>query len=74
MAARLSLGAYHAAALLEFFLPLGLIAVSMLAVGRLPDIDRLAMGVTVVVAYLILLGWETVAVSRGREKELEWST
>jgi hypothetical protein len=32
------------------------------------------MGVTVVAAYLILLGWETVAVSRGREKELEWST
>jgi predicted Na+-dependent transporter len=74
VAARISLGAYHAAALLGFFLRLGLIAVAMLAVARLTDIDRIAMGVTVVAAYLILLGWETVAVSRGREKELEWST
>jgi predicted Na+-dependent transporter len=74
VAARISLGAYHAAALLGFFLRLGLIAVTMLAVARLTDIDRIAMGVTVVAAYLILLGWETVAVSRGREKELEWST
>jgi predicted Na+-dependent transporter len=74
VAARISLGAYHAAALLGFFLRLGLIAVTMLAVARLTDIDRVAMGVTVVAAYLILLGWETVAVSRGREKELEWST
>lgn len=74
VAARISLGAYHAAALLGFFLRLGLIAVTMLAVARLTDIDRIAMGVTVVAAYLILLAWETVAVSRGREKELEWST
>jgi len=73
VAARISLGAYHAAALLGFFLRLGLIAVTMLAVARLTDIDRIAMGVTVVVAYLTLLGWETVAVSRGQERELEWS-
>lgn len=74
VAARISLGAYHAAALLGFFLRLGLIAVTMLAVARLTGIDRMAMGITVVAAYLTLLGWETVAVSRGREKELEWST
>lgn len=74
VAARISLGAYHAAALLGFFLRLGLIAVTMLAVARLTDIDRMAMGITVVAAYLTLLGWETVAVSRGRERELEWST
>jgi hypothetical protein len=31
------------------------------------------MGIAVVGAYLTLLGWEAVAVSRGQEKELEWS-
>lgn len=74
VAARISLGAYHAAALLGFFLRLGLIALAMLAVARLTDIDRIAMGITVVAAYLVLLAWETVAVSQGRERELEWST
>lgn len=74
VAARISLGAYHAAALLGFFLRLGLIAVTMLAVARLTGIDRTAMGITVVAAYLTLLAWETVAVSRGRERELEWNT
>jgi len=73
-AARISLGAYHAAALLGFFLRLGLIALTMLAVARLTDIDRISLGITVVAAYLTLLGWETVAVSRGRERELEWSS
>jgi len=74
VAARISLGAYHAAALLGFFLRLGLIAFTMLAVARLTDVDRMAMGITVVAAYLVLLAWETVAVSKGRERELEWST
>ena len=73
VAARLSLAAYHAAALLGFFLRLGLIAMTMLAVARVTDVDRTALGITVVVAYLSLLGWEAVAVSRGRERELEWS-
>lgn len=73
VAARLSLAAYHAAALLGFFLRLGLIALTMLAVARLTDIDRIALGITVVVAYLTLLGWEAVAVAKGRERELEWS-
>ncbi|HEX5630461.1 MAG TPA: hypothetical protein VFY15_02250 [Acidimicrobiia bacterium] len=73
VAARLSLAAYHAAALLGFFLRLGLIALTMLAVARVTDVDRAALGITVVVAYLSLLGWEAVAVSRGRERELEWS-
>lgn len=73
VAARLSLAAYHAAALLGFFLRLGLIALTMLAVARVTDVDRIALGITVVAAYLSLLGWEAVAVSRGRERELEWS-
>jgi hypothetical protein len=71
-AARISLGAYHAAALLGFLLRLGLIAVTMLAVAALFDVDRVALGITVVAGYLILLSWEAIAVARGRERELEW--
>ena len=71
-AARISLGAYHASALLGFFLRLGLIAVTMFAVAALVEVDRPALGITVVVTFLTLLAWETVAVSRGRERELEW--
>ncbi len=72
VAARISLGAYHAAALLGFFLRLGLIAVTMFAVAALVEIDRPALGITVVVAFLALLAWEAVAVATGRERELEW--
>jgi len=72
VAARISLAAYHAAALLGFFLRLGLIAVTMFAVAALVDIDRPALGITVVVAFLTLLAWEAVAVATGRERELEW--
>jgi len=73
VAARISLAAYHAAALLGFFLRLGLIALTMLVVARVTDIDRFALGITVVVAYLALLGWEAVAVANRRERESEWS-
>jgi hypothetical protein len=74
VAARISLAAYHAAALLGFFLRLGLIAVTMFAVAELIDVDRPAMGITAVVGYLVLLSWEAVAVARGSERELEWSS
>jgi ATP synthase protein I len=74
VAARISLSLYHAAALLGFFLRLGLIAATMLIVARVTDVDRLAMGITVVVAYLVLFGWEAVAMSRTTtERELEWT-
>ena len=72
VAARISLAAYHAAALLGFFLRLGLIAVTMFAVAAVVDIDRPALGITVVAAFLTLLAWEAVAVATGRERELEW--
>ena len=74
VAARISLGAYHAAALLGFILRLGLIAVTMFAVAALVEIDRPALGITVVVAFLTLLAWEAVAVATGRERELEWTS
>lgn len=72
VAARISLAAYHAAALFGFFLRLGLIAVTMFAVAAVVEIDRPALGISVVVAFLTLLSWEAVAVATGRERELEW--
>ncbi|MEA2002721.1 MAG: hypothetical protein U9N84_12675 [Actinomycetota bacterium] len=72
-AAAISLTLYHAAALFGFFLRLALITVVMLGVGSLMELDRMAMGISAVVSYLVLLSWEAVAVTRGEEKELEWS-
>jgi hypothetical protein len=72
-AARVSLALYHAAALFGFFIRLGLITATMLLVAQVIEIDRLAMGVAAVVSYLTLLVIETVAVSRGKKKELEWT-
>lgn len=73
VAARISLSLYHAAALFGFFLRLGLVALTVLIINRLVQLDRLALGVTVVVAYLVLLAWEAVAVAKGAERELEWT-
>ena len=72
VAARISLSAYHAAALFGFAFRLILLVVSMLLITRVMDIDRLAFGITAVVTYLVLISWEAVAVSKGSEKELEW--
>jgi hypothetical protein len=72
-AAAISLKLYHAAALFGFFLRLALITVVMLAIARLVEVDRMAMGISAVIGYLVLLSWEAVAVSRGETKELEWS-
>ena len=72
VAARISLSAYHAAALFGFAFRLILLAVSMLLITRVMEIDRLAFGITTVVTYLVLISWEAVAVSKGSEKELEW--
>ena len=72
-AARVSLSLYHAAALFGFFIRLGLITLSMLLVAGVTDIDRLALGISVVVGYLVLLSWEAVAVVNGAERDLQWS-
>jgi len=72
-AARISLGMYQAAALFGFVLRLGLITVTMLLIASLTDVDRLAMGVAAVIGYLALLSWEAVAVSRGAERDLQWT-
>ncbi|MDH3606361.1 MAG: hypothetical protein OER12_05140 [Acidimicrobiia bacterium] len=72
IAAKISLAFYHAAALFGFFLRLILITVSLLVLGSLTELDRTALGLSVVIAYLVLLSWEAVAVSRGKERELDW--
>lgn len=71
--ARISLSLYHAAALFGFFLRVGLIMLAMFIVAQAFDIDRLALGVSVVISYLVLLSWEAIAVARGDERELEWT-
>ena len=71
--ARISLSLYHAAALFGFVVRLGLIMLVMYLIARTTGIDRLAMGVSAVVSYLVLLTWEAVAVAKGSERELEWS-
>ena len=73
VAARISVSLYHAAALLGFFLRLGLIAVTMLVVARTTDIDRFALGITVMTTYLALLGWQAVAMSKNTERQPEWT-
>ncbi len=72
VAAKISLAMYHAAALFGFFLRLALLVATMLVIVSLVAIDRPAFGITAVVAYMVLLAWEALAVARGREKELEW--
>lgn len=73
ISAKISLSAYHAAALFGFFLRLGLIVFSMLLIARYVEIDRPAFGITAVVAYLVLLSWEAVAVAKGQERNLDWT-
>ena len=55
MAARISFAAYYAAALFGFILRLGLIAATMYLLANILPVDRVALGVSVVVAYLALL-------------------
>ena len=71
--ARVSMSLYHAAALFGFLIRLGLITASMLIIANVTDLDRMALGISVVVSYLVLLSWEAVAVINGAERDLEWS-
>jgi len=73
-AARISLSLYHAAALFGFLIRLGLITLSMLLIAGAFDIDRVALGISVVVSYLVLLSWEAIRVANGAERDLEWTS
>ena len=74
LALRISLAAYHAAALFGFFLRLGLIMGSMLAVAAVIAIDRLAFGLATIITYMVLLILESVAVARGKERDVDWTS
>ena len=73
IAARISPVALHAAALFGFVLRLGLLTIAMVVLTKLYEVDRTAFAITTVGTYLVLLSWETVMVSRGSERELEWN-
>ena len=74
LALRISLAMYHAAALFGFFLRLALIMGSLLLVAAVTDIDRLAFGLATVITYMVLLILESVAVARGRERDVDWTS
>jgi len=67
LAARHSLAVYHAAAVVGFFVRLGLIMLVMLGVAWIWEFDRLAMAIAVVASYLVLLTWEAVVMVRRGE-------
>jgi hypothetical protein len=69
---RISLQAYHAAALIGFFLRLGMFVGAVYLIASMVDVDRVAFGVSAVVAYFVLVAWEAVSISRGREREPSW--
>jgi hypothetical protein len=72
ISARISLQAYHAAALIGFFLRTALFIGAVYLIASLVEVDRIAFGISAVVAYLALLTWEAVSISRDRERELSW--
>lgn len=72
-AATVSMQTYHAVALFGFFVRLGFIALSMFAVAWIFDVDRRAMGIAAITAFLVLLVLESLATLRGERKDLEWS-
>ena len=73
ISARISLQAYHAAALFGFFLRLLLFVGAVYVIAEAVEVDRLAFGITAVVSYLALLVLEAVAVAKGKERELSWT-
>jgi len=73
ISARISLQAYHAAALIGFILRLGLFAGAAYLIAALVDVDRLAFGISAVIGYLTLLVIEAIAVANGGERDLSWT-
>jgi len=62
-----------AAALLSFVLRLALLTATLVLLQQATGLDRIAAAVSAVVAYVVMVIWEVVAVARGRHRELEWS-
>lgn len=74
LAVRISLATYQAAALFGFVLRFGLLIATMLLVVTFFDVDRVAFGISAVLTYIVLLTLEAVAVARGRERDLDWTS
>ena len=72
ISARISLQAYHAAALIGFFLRLGLFIGAVYLIANAVELDRLAFGISAVVAYFTLLTWEALAMGKRRERQPSW--
>lgn len=72
ISSRISLKAYHAAALIGFFLRLGIFVALVLVVSATVPVDRVAFGITAVAVYLALLVLEAVAMSKGNERKPSW--
>ena len=72
ISARISLQAYHAAALIGFFLRLVLFIGAVYLIASVVEVDRMAFGISAVVAYFTLLTWEAVAMTKDREREPSW--
>jgi hypothetical protein len=72
ISARISLQAYHAAALIGFIVRLVLFVGAVYLIASVVDVDRVAFGVAAVIAYFALLTWEAVSISRNRERVLSW--
>lgn len=72
-AATVSMQTYHAVALFGFFLRMGFIALSMFTVAWIFEVDRRAMGIAAISAFMVLLVLESLATLRGERKDLEWS-
>lgn len=73
VSARTSLQAYHAAALFGFFVRLLLFAGAVYIITVTVEVDRPAFGLSAVVSYLALLVLETMAVAKGKKRELTWT-
>jgi hypothetical protein len=69
---RISLQAYHAAALIGFLLRLGLFVGAVYLIATLVEVDRIAFGISAVVSYIALLAWEALSITRDREREPSW--
>ncbi len=58
-----------AAALLSFVLRLGLLTATLLLLRRVTGLDRTAVTISAVAAYVVMITWEVVAVARGSQEE-----
>jgi len=67
-------GLLTATALLSFVLRLALMTVTLLVLQRVTGVDRIAVTISAVAAYIVMLTWEVVAVARGSQREPEWSS